>query len=229
MNINPFEIKLVRQSPKSDDCLRSCAQMIFNYYADPVTKEVIWKKLHVYKKHSGLTGGYLVDLGRLAIKLGHETIIYHYDWHWWDKNTFEAAKKSTKSLIKSLSDLKKEKSGWGDKRIISKEILYLKKGGKFKLQMPTLSLIDSFLQQKIPVILLVRAEDLYLSPKENYNHSIIVTSKKENLYLIKDSYFALEEIKDEDLLYSWIRGGGWMIVILPKLDKIQVLQEKLNL
>src|SRR3972149_3448207 len=54
MDIASLNISLVRQEPKSDDCLRCCAQMIFSYFKDPISKDEIWKKLHVYKKHSGL-------------------------------------------------------------------------------------------------------------------------------------------------------------------------------
>src|SRR4030042_4617841 len=124
------EIKLIRQTPKSDDSLRCCAQMIFNFFGQSLKKELIWKKLHSYKKFSGLEGSFLTDLGLLAIKLGYKPIIYHFDWHWWDKKSFEANKKSNKALVSSLKELKKDKKSWADRKIIDKEIKFSGKDGK---------------------------------------------------------------------------------------------------
>lgn len=225
---NPSEIKLIRQTPKSDDSLRCCAQMIFHFFGESLKKEIIWKRLHSYRKFSGLEGSFLTDLGLLSIKLGFKPIIYHFDWHWWNKTSFDADKKSNKALITTLKELKKDKGLWADKKIIDKEIKFLEKEGKIISEVPRTELIDNYLIQNIPVILNICPQDFYQSSKEDYRHSILVVGKKENLYLIKDPLMGLEEIDKEQLLVSWIRNGAWMLVILPKTTLKNIKQPELK-
>ncbi|OGD63704.1 hypothetical protein A2160_03385 [Candidatus Beckwithbacteria bacterium RBG_13_42_9] len=215
MNISPLPIKLVRQQPKTSDCLRCCALMVFNFYADPITKEQVWHKLHVYKKHSGLSGGYVQDLGKLALSKGYQALIYHNDWQWWPKETGEAVKKSKSSLLTNLKVLLKKKKKWQDKKIVRKEIGFLKKGGKFFFELPKTATIDNCLLKKIPVIILVRGEELYQDPESDYSHAMVVVGKKDNNYLIKDPRWALEEIETDHLQYAWARQGGWLLAIYP--------------
>ena len=219
MDIASLNISLVRQEPKSDDCLRCCAQMIFSYFKDPISKDEIWKKLHVYKKHSGLYGAYFQDFGKIALKRNYKAEIHHCDWHWWNKDVVTASSKNKKSLLKELSTLKSEKKEWADKRIVNKEILFTKLGGKFNFQIPKLETIDKYLLQKIPVILIVSAEDFFQSPKEKYSHSVLVIGKKDNNYIIRDPLHNLEETTDDELIYSWSRAGGWLMAIIPNPSK----------
>ena len=218
MNITPLKIDLIRQDPDSDDCLRACALMVFKYFKEPITKEEIWGKLHVYKKHSGLYGGYLSDLGSLAIKKGYQTIIHHYATHTWDKDTIEAANKGKQALKKKMNELKKAKR-WPVRKLYSKSINYLELGGKYKIIFPTLDNLDKYLTQRIPVILSVRAENFYQNPKASYPHYILVIGKKEGKYIIRDPYLAVNKKDGNELLYAWMRHGGWMMVILPKKKK----------
>lgn len=213
MDIKPLPIKLIRQDPKSDDCLRCCALMVFKYFDDPIAQEELWKKLHAYKKHSGLCGGYPQDLGRLALKKKYQFTIFHYDFHWWDKQTAEQSKKTRPAFVKSLKALKKKKTEWRDKKLVDKEIKFVEEGGKYKFQIPKLTAIDYYLQKQIPVFLSVCAQDLYKNPQENYHHIILVVGKAGNEYLIKDPYLSIESILDEDLLNAWVRNGGWMFII----------------
>lgn len=215
MDIAPLPVKLIRQDPSSDDCLRCCALMVFNYYSDPISKEQLWHQLHVYKKHSGLSGGYVQDLGKLALTKGYQSLIYHNDWQWWPKETGEAVKKSDLSLLTSLKLLLKKKKKWQDKKIVRKEIGFLKKGGKFSFELPKLAIIDNYLLREIPVIALVRGEELYQDPESNYSHAILVVGKRANIYLIRDPHWALEEIEADHLQYAWARQGGWLLAIYP--------------
>ena len=222
-----LEIPLIRQEPKSDDCLRCCALMVFKYFGGKTTKEEIWKKLHVYKKHSGLYGSYIQDLGRIALKMGFRPTIYHASWRWWNQETVKAASQTGKHLISTLKNLKKQKRKWSDKSVINKDILYTKAGGVFVFQLPKLTTVDFYLQKKIPVILLVRAEAFYKDPTENYTHAILVVGKNENKYFLKDPYLAYEDASEEELLYAWSQANGWMIAIEPGPSKNKILQEKL--
>ena len=95
MDIPPLPVQLVRQDPSSDDCGRCCALMLLNFLDDKLSQEEVWHKLHVYKKHSGLFGSYLADIGSLVLSRGHHAVISHCDWHWWDKPTVAAVKKSS--------------------------------------------------------------------------------------------------------------------------------------
>ena len=223
-DIAPLKISLVRQDPQSDDCLRACAQMVFAYFKEPITKEEIWKRLHVYKKHSGLRGGYTWDLGRLAIRKGYDPLIMHYDWHWWTKNTVGANSKGKKSLIAALKELKKQKLDWAQKKEVAKEVKYAKAGGKYKIILPSTETIDSYLSARIPVIINVRSEDLYKNPNENYAHSIVVVGKEGINYILRDPYLALEKISSEELKYAWSRTGGWMMVLIPNPTKRQAVK-----
>lgn len=228
MDITPLDITLVRQKPGSDDCLRACALMIFNRYGDSITKEVLWKKLHVYRKHSGLKGCYIQDLGILAQKLGYKTKIHHYDWSWWNDSIQNALKKGKKSTTKALNILKTEKNDWADKKIIKKEIAYLRNKGSFVFSIPKLINIDSYLMNKIPVILLVNAEYYYHQPKIEINQFILVVGKKDGKYFTRDPLYATAEIEENELLYAWSKAGGWMMTIDPKEQFPQIKQSKLR-
>ena len=228
MDITPLEIELVRQKPGSDDALRACALMIFNHYGDPITKEELWKKLHVYKKHSGLSGSYLTDLGTLAQKRGYKTKIHHYDWSWWNENIQAAIKKGKKSTIKALNGLKSEKREWPEKKIVKKEVAYLRRKGAFVFSIPKLIDIDAYLMKKIPVIVPVQANYFFHQPNINFNHYILITGKKNGKYRIKDPLYALEEVDENELYYSWTKVGGWIIAIFPKEQPPQVKQSQLR-
>lgn len=225
MDIDLLPIELVRQHPKSDDCLRACGLMILKYFDDSVSKSEVWKRLHVYKKHSGLWGGYLTDLGMFVAKKDYKSVIYHHDWHWWDEETVNTSEKG-EELTKALKILKKEKREWAHKKLIAKEIKYLNSGGKLIFQKPGFEIINYYLQKKIPVILSVRGEDIYKNPKEDFNHALVIAGKSGKNYIVKDSYQGLEKIETERLMVAWIRAGGWMMVIEPTAAK-KVKQEKL--
>lgn len=222
MGINS-NIKLVRGLDKNESLL-VCALMLFRYFDDPISKDTLWKKLHVYKKHSGLSGSLLTDLGILAINSGYQAEIYHYATHWWPTICFEENLKGSKALIVALKNARKEKD-WADKKIIDKEIQFLKKGGFFITKVPNLQYINVNLANNTPVIANVNAANFYNNPKEKGTLSVLVYSKTGNNYLIRDPYLALEEIDKEVLSYSWLRNGGWMLVLKPMKDQL-VSQEK---
>jgi ABC-type bacteriocin/lantibiotic exporter with double-glycine peptidase domain len=228
MDIAPLSIPLVRQDPDSDDCLRACALMVFRYFKEPVTKEEVWKNLHVYKKHSGLRGGYLQDFGTYAMKKGFKPAIYHYDWSWWNKDAIDNSQKTNKSLISSLRNLKKEKTDWSDKKNIQKDIDFARKGGIFKTNLPNLFDLDSYLKQRIPVILSVKAEWFYKNPKENYSHSIVVVGKIGDDYILRDPYLAINRMNKLELEYSWVANGAWMLVIVPGKKKKKTISPKIK-
>lgn len=215
MDIAPLPIKLVRQDADSDDCLRCCTLMVLQYFDKVITKEEVWRKLHVYKKHSGLHGGYLTDLGKMALARNYKVSIHHGNWRWWDKATVEAAKKSKATLLKALKQLRQAKKTWGEKKEVSKEINFVNRGGQFHFEIPKLETINGYLYQGCPVILLVCAQELYQNPKEHYIHALVVTGRKGNHYFLKDPYLAIEEISAENLFYAWARASGWLLTIQP--------------
>jgi len=228
MDVSPLSIELIRQEPKSDDCLRCCALMVFKYFGDKITKDQLWRKLHVYKKHSGLQGIYLSDLGKLSLKNGYKVTYFLYDWHSWDKETVSKSAKNNKSLFKTLGKLKSQKVSWVQKRLIQKEFNFAKSGGDFKFVIPSSNIIDKFLLNKIPVIVQVWAQDLYQDPKEDYRQAIIVTGKKDDKYLVKDPYLALEAISENELIHASIKNGGRVMVIEPSEKNVKLKQERLN-
>lgn len=215
MDIAPLPIKLVRQKPHGDDCHKCTTEMVFNFYNDHETAKKVWSFLHTYKKHSGLEGVFCQDVGKFALSRGYKVIISHNDWGWWDEDTVKASKKGKLRLIKALKKLKKEKKAWSDKKIIDKEIVFVKKGGIFNFEIPRFENIESCLLQKIPVFLIVRGEFLFRSPDAKYNHSILVIGKKANKYLIRDPLYAIESIDKDELYIAWAKTGGWMMVVEP--------------
>lgn len=211
-----MNIPLIRQDPESDDCLRCCALMAFKYFGDSITKEEIWKKLHVYKKGSLFgEGAYYFDLGRVALKRKYQTTIFHYDWHWWDKEVVTSLNKGKEQLIEALKKLQEKKTKLGDKGLILKEMSYFEDGGLLKFVFPKLELIDDYLKQEVPTILSVQGQDFYHDPKEDYVHAILIVGKKDGNYIVRDPLYGLEEISSHELSYAWVKTGGWMMVIDP--------------
>ena len=225
MDTTPLDIELVRQSPSSDACVKACTQMVLNYYEYSYKKRDLKKRIHSYKKHSGLLGTYIQDVGLYLLTKGFKAEISHYDWRWWSEEQQEAYSQSKKQLIKSLEDLKNEKE-WGKDRVVGKEIKFLERGGVIKFEMPALINIDVSLSKNIPPILLVQAEYFYHQPKDDCNHAILVIGKKNNEYIIRDPLYAVDKIVDQELFYSWARSGGWMLTFPPK-EKRKAKQEQL--
>jgi len=228
MDITPLEIDLVRQKPGSEDCLRACALMVFTHYSDPITKEKLWKKLHVYKKHSGLSGSYFADFGKLAQKLGYKTKIHHYDWSWWNESVQSAIQKGKKSTIKALNELKADKKDWPQKKMIKKEVNYLRSKGTYEFKTPKLLDIDAYLMKKMPVIVSIEANFFYHQPNISFHHNILVIGKKDGKYIILDPLYALSKVDADELYFSWIKTGGWMMVVHPKKQVSKVKQSQLR-
>ena len=223
MDFEPLSVPLVRQQSKSLDCLRCCASMVFAYFQDSITKDEIWRKLHVYKKHSGLYGSYSQDFGILAIKHDYQATIYHSDWGWWDKPTVAASKKSIPALVKALKTLIKNNYWkWPQKKVLKKQIRFIQAGGNYVFTPPSLPLIDNYLNKQIPVLLFLNSRDLYEDPSENSLHKVVIIGKQTNNYIIRDPYLALDTISGEQLLSAWTRGGGWMMVVTPLQEKSQM-------
>jgi len=226
MEITPFDIGLVRQSSSSDGCIKACTQMVLNYYEYRYKKKDIKGGIHTYKKHSGLLGTYLQDVGAYLLKKGFKPEITHYDWHWWGEDQKDAIEGGKKQLLKSLVDLQSEKD-WAEKRVVKKDIAFVEKGGNFKFTMPQLVNIDASLVKKIPVILLVNAEYFYHRPHTEINHAVLVIGKKGNDYIIRDPLYALDKINEDELYYAWAKSGGWMLTFPPK-EKKRSKQEQLG-
>lgn len=235
MDIKPLSIDLIRQDPKKSDCLKCCALMVFKYFGVDISKSDLWKSVHVYKKHSGLRGAYFQDLGVYAIKKGFEPTIYHYDWSWWNQDIVNALSSSKKALISELRSFKKEKEDWSVRKNLNKDIKYVKAGGRFVFKPPLLSEIDNILINRIPIIIFVDSKQFYHQPNldglHSY-HSIIVTGKKDNNYFLKDPLFAVEKISSNELYYSFLKTGAWMMTLTPgvslKKEKTNVKQTKLR-
>jgi ABC-type bacteriocin/lantibiotic exporter with double-glycine peptidase domain len=230
MDIAPLSIPLVRQDPDSDDCLRACALMVFRYFKEPVTKEEVWKNLHVYKKHSGLRGGLLTDFGRLALKRKYNCEIRHYDWKWWNSEVKQSSSKG-KHLISSLRKLRKVKDDWSLKKVVGKEIKFIKNGGVIKMTIPSFDYLDNLLTRRLPVILTVSANDFYQNPnldKMHDNHAVVITGKEKNKYLIKDPLYAVNRLNKNDLQFAWFRAGGCSAAIYPKKEKKKTKSPKIK-
>lgn len=193
--------------------------MLGNYWDADISQRKIDKALHVYRNHSGLTGAFIQDLGILLINKGFEVTIHHYDWNWWNKETQEGYKKGPKQLLGALKLLKSEKTKWAYKKIVDKEIRFVKLGGKFDFTLPSAQALDSLLAQQIPPVVLVQAEFLYHQPKEEYTHSIIVLGKENQNYLINDPLYAVTQVPQEELFLAWIRAGAWMLSAKPLKQK----------
>lgn len=214
MDIPELNIPLIRQDPESDDCLLCCAQMVFNYLGDPKTGKEVWKKLHVYKKKSGLgEGAYDQDLGKLGLTKGYKAIIYHYAWDWWNKETVVSVDQGKQDLVTSLKNLSNFKKKWSDRRVILKEIAFLNNGGQFKFEIPKLETINYYLKKDIPVILSVKGEVICHDPEENYLHAILVIGKKGENYIIRDPYLGVKSMPADELYFAWATAWGWMVVI----------------
>ena len=216
MDITPLPVALIRQDLANLNSLQSCALMVLKHFAVKISPDELRKKVHFYHKHSGLFGSFLTDFGCFAIKKNLTPFISHYDWQWWDQETAETATKNPKQLIKKIRALKKTKSDWGEKKIHTKEVQYLKAGGILRFEKPQLSKLDFWLQRQVPIILRVWAADFYRLPKETYAHIIVVVGKRDNHYLIKDPQLALKTIDEENLLIAWTRAGNWLMTVTQR-------------
>lgn len=226
MDIPQIDIELIRQTPETDDCLRACSMMLLNLFGEKYKKSYIWKKIKSYKKHSGLRGTYLTDVGLFFHKLGYSTQISHYDWSWWNEEVVQASGSGKKGLGKALHEYRKQKE-WVHRKVIDKEIRYLDKGNII-FTPPNINTIDKLLINRIPPIVLVQAEYFFHAPKQKYNHAIIIVGKKGNDYLIKDPLYAVEKKSADELDLAWKNAGGWILSVKPMRAKGNQQQEMFN-
>ena len=98
----------------------------------------------------------------------------------------------------------------------------IKKGGKFKLQIPAKENLINWLKKGIPSILSVKIGPAYgcLPSKTRREildqHAIVVYGYDEKNFLIHDPHpgkDALKKLPEDLLLYSWYRGKAYTLLV----------------
>lgn len=151
-------IKILSQ-PDDTTCGPTSLHAVYNYYHDPISLEQVIKEI-IYLE----TGGTLeVILGCHALRRGYKATIYTYNVNIFDPTWFTSKHTDIRTKLKQQLAAK-----GGERLRIATEayIEFLELGGIIKFKDLTVSLLNGFFKQGIPVLTGLSATYLYQSARE---------------------------------------------------------------
>lgn len=203
-----------KQKKKSLHCCIVCLQMIMEYFGKKVSLEELLKQIKVYKN----IGTWLADEGKVALKYGFDAFFCYHNSYILDRDTENLSEKDTDKLKKYLKDIKRKKCkepGF-KKREIRKNIEYIGLGGKFSTRVPSLDLINRFLEKRIPVIVALNTNSLDGKPDKRSGHCVVIIGKEGNNYIINDPRLEHRKpykLNKDKLLQAWYLRGAYLLAI----------------
>jgi len=196
---------------KSNSCGLAALRMVFSYLGDIVSEKELSKDIKIHS-----FGSFATDLGLIALQRGYRAQIYVFHLPLLGSLCLPFG-----SPIK-INDLQKIKITPKDKMTFESWKKYLGAGGKMYWDTPRISLVERWIDRKIPVIINVNTASLnkFWKNWDNGHYLVINGVKDASAYVLdpdmpKDN--ANYSIKKEILLPAWAinarSSSGHMIVI----------------
>ncbi len=204
-----LNIPTQKQEKESMHCGIACLKMVIDYYGKELNYNNLINDFKIYEE-----GVYTADLGKKALDLGFRVRFMHHNTKLLDKSVTNITEKNIDKLRPFLKKERSEKQ----RLEISKEIEFIGKGGKFSSSIPKLSIVDSAIKKKIPIILTVENKSFREYPNKKSNHFIIIIGKEKNNYILRDpspDYKDTYQVSRDKLLLSWYLSGAYTLIISP--------------
>jgi hypothetical protein len=189
-------------------CGPTCVSMVLKYYRKDYLEQQVIDKLKIGIIEKDDIGTKVIDHAQFAKKLGFDVICYSYNMELYKPNF---SKLPPSKLIRELKRLLRKRYSSLNRTILETTIELLKEGADFKIKMPEIKDIISFLKKRIPVILAVNAKILFETdrlpefPKipNNMGHFIVITGFIGNKFYYNDPYFGeSKEISKDKLFFA---------------------------
>jgi ABC-type bacteriocin/lantibiotic exporter with double-glycine peptidase domain len=208
-----LNVPLLKQKYKVG-CGPAAVSMVYKYFGKEIPEEKIVKKI------GGLTkwGSFAVEHALMAKNLGFKVICRSYNLEYFEPADFKLSRikliKKTKSLIR------KEKRTF-NKRELKAILRALESKIDFKMRIPSLNAIKKFLNEKVPVIALVRSAALFEEKKDlKSGHYIVLTGYEDDKFYYNDpKYGKAKSISADKLIFALstnvFDSSAYLLVIKP--------------
>ena len=204
-----LNVPLIQQREGTYHCQVASLLMVMAYFGDTVSYDELLLELAPYFDEKGMHNqGASIYLR----KRGYETLFAHHDIEMLTPEIENLTEVDIQLLEKSFEETPKDEKNEYRKMKLTLDKEYIQAGGKYSSKLPTLDLIDEYLERGIPVVLgAVRNKALHLKPTAGQgNHAVVVIGKEGDEYLINDpspqsegQYF----IHKDRLLHAWYSSG----------------------
>ncbi len=209
-----LNIPIIRQTPKSDECLVANLTMVLRFLGDNIEYKEVIELMNPYKLKQGYDnqGAAIVALDR-----GYNTFFAYHDLQVISPEIENVTEKDLERIQKNYESIPNNEENLYRRRKLLGDINIIKRGGKYSTALPTLEGVDEFLQKGMPVILSVRNRGIFLRPNGGMgNHAITITGKEGDHYFFNNSQ-PIEEpvsiVSRDRLLHAWYNSGAYMLAI----------------
>jgi len=157
----------IRNQPDDESCGPTSLHSIYRYYGDNISLK---KVLDTVERVSG--GGTVASLlGCHALDRGYDANIFTYNLKLLDPSWFHEGQTSSKILSRKLAEQKKYKFSKKENEVSDAYAKFSKKGGNIFLKDLSITLLNSFFKESMPVIAGLSATYLYNTPREFYTEA----------------------------------------------------------
>ncbi|MFZ1987707.1 MAG: hypothetical protein WAV21_01595 [Minisyncoccia bacterium] len=204
-----LEIPLIQQREGSYHCQIATLLMVLHYFDDKLEYDELLAELEPYLLDGGMHNqGAAIFMS----KRGYKTLFAHHDLGVLSPDLEDKTEDDVASFKKALEETPQDDKNAYRREKLALDIEYIKTGGRYSSKLPTLALIDEYLENGVPVILgAVRNKGLHLKPAAGEgNHAIVITGKENDSYFINDpspKSPGQYPISEDRLLHAWYNAG----------------------
>ncbi len=211
-----LNVPLIRQADNFD-CSIAALQMIMHYWGDPVDYAVLRRELSpwINEKEKTHSQGVAIFLARR----GYNTFFAHHDPAVVEKTIDGITEKDLSLLEKHLASVEDNEQTAYRRKKLGLDIEYIKTGGAYSNAIPTLTLIDSRLANKVPTMICVKLQIWKSNPSIKNNHYVVIAGKENDEYIINDPGSNITgpyRIQKDKLLMAWYACGAYTLSASPK-------------
>lgn len=211
-----LDVPLIRQAD-SFDCSIASLQMIMRYWGDMVDYKVLIRDLSPWINEKEKT--HIQGVGIYLAKRGYEVHLNYHDTNVIDKAIDGVTESDKTRLVEALKKIPDNDLTQFRRKKLSLDIEFIESGGTYNNEIPTLALIDSNLENKIPVIICVKLQIWKSNPDIKNNHSVVIVGKEGDEYIINDPGSNITgpyRVHKDKLLMAWYACGAYTLSASPK-------------
>ncbi len=205
---------------KKDDCGKTCAMMILNYYGAQYTEAEL-DNFYIKETPSFSINGFMTDDALFFIRKGLDVECLSYNLYY---NEPDDAKLSTTKLIKKLQDKQRNLSEQHYARLIESTVRLLKDDGGFKIEQPSMKALRRYLRKGIPLIAHVSYPALHGKAQEDLyqGHAVVLVGiSKDKISLIDPNHACVEEMPVDQFMFGMLSSRvmtttAYLLAVKPK-------------
>ena len=204
------------QPENSIECSIASVKMIMDYQSDDIAYTNLVEDLSPWINESER---HLEGVVLFLAKRKYDVSFIQHDLNVIDKTLDGVTEKAKEKFVKALKHTPKNDKTYFRRKKLELAISCIEAGGNYSTAIPTFDLLDSNLQKGIPTIIGIKLRIWNSDPTNGNNHSVVVTGKEGQEYIINDPGFTFTEpykIKQEKLLMAWYATGAYTLYAIKK-------------